>query len=105
MKAAEITATQLNAFSIIERVGSCLSLLGCLFIAVTFLGSKAFHKPINRLVFYASMGNIFTNVATTMARVAVESGKFNGFACQLQGFLIQMYVYVCRIHSSDTDDV
>jgi hypothetical protein len=91
MKTADLTAGQLNSFVIAERVCSALSLLGCLFIAATFLSSRAFHKPINRLIFFASMGNVFTNVATLMSRVAV--GNSTGGLCQFQAFLIQMSVF------------
>jgi hypothetical protein len=84
----ELTATDLNNFVTVERVCSTLSLVGCLFIAITFLGSKAFHKPINRLVFFASMGNVFTNVATIISRSAVHD--VTGGLCQFQAFLIQM---------------
>lgn len=90
MLAGDITPRQLVNFSTLERVGSVLSLAGCTFIAITFLFSKAFHKPINRLVFYASMGNVFTNIATIMARAAVETKHYNGAFCQFQAFLIQM---------------
>lgn len=90
MNAADLTIQQLNAFSIIERSGSVLSLLGCVLIITTFIGSKNFHKPINRLVFYASFGNLMTNVATLMARTYV--GDTNSAGCQFQAFLIQMYV-------------
>lgn len=55
MQIAEITDDELNTFTIIERVVSVLSLLGCIFIIATFCCLKSFHKPINRLVFYASM--------------------------------------------------
>jgi hypothetical protein len=88
MTPEELTAVDLSDFVTVERVCSTLSLLGCLFIAITFLGSKAFHKPINRLVFYASMGNVFTNVATIIARAALQD--VNGGLCQFQAFLIQM---------------
>jgi hypothetical protein len=84
----ELTPAELNNFVTVERVCSTLSLLGCLFIAATFLGSKAFHKPINRLVFFASMGNVFTNVATIISRSALHD--LNGGLCQFQAFLIQM---------------
>lgn len=47
--------TQLDLFNVIERTSSVLSLVGCVFIIVTFCVSDAFHKPINRLVFYASL--------------------------------------------------
>jgi hypothetical protein len=86
--ADRLTEAQLNDIVIIERVCSSLSLIGCAFIIVTFLSSRAFHKPINRLVFYASFGNMMTNVATLMGRTALSD--VNGALCQLQGFLIQM---------------
>jgi hypothetical protein len=79
---------QVIALTTIERVCSVFSLLGCVFIIVTFWSSKAFHKPINRLVFYASFGNMFGNVGTLMAREYINSVDSPG--CQLQGFLIQM---------------
>lgn len=89
MSTKELTDDQLNAIVIIERVNSSLSVIGCVFIVVTFLSSSAFHKPINRLVFFASAGNIMTNIATLISRSAL--GNVNGALCQLQAFLIQMY--------------
>jgi hypothetical protein len=88
MDAKLLTEDQLNGFSVIERTCSVFSLLGCVFIISTFLGSKSFHKPINRLVFYASFGNLMTNVATLMARSYVALPLSAG--CQFQAFLIQM---------------
>lgn len=83
-------AEGVDVFSTIERACSVFSLLGCLFIIVTFTMSKAFHKPINRLVFYASFGNAITNVATIIARSYI--GDPSSAGCQTQAFLIQMYV-------------
>lgn len=82
------STSQLDAFSTIERVGSVLSLLGCVFIIATFCSSKAFHKPINRLMFYASFGNLMTTVATLIARSYI--GDTSSAGCQFQAFLIQM---------------
>ncbi|PSR97164.1 hypothetical protein BD289DRAFT_459131 [Coniella lustricola] len=97
MLIADLTVGQLNAFTDIERAASVLSLLGCVLIIGTFCGSRQFHKPINRLVLYASMqvtprdlGNMMTNVATLMARTYVSDGNSPG--CQFQGFLIQMFM-------------
>ncbi|ELQ38555.1 G-protein coupled receptor [Pyricularia oryzae Y34] len=81
---------QLNQYSIIERVCSVLSLLGSVFIIATFCYSNMFHKPINRLVFFASFGNMMTNVGTLMARSYV--GDTDGAGCQFQAFLIQMFL-------------
>ncbi|TQS39327.1 hypothetical protein Golomagni_00152 [Golovinomyces magnicellulatus] len=86
--------------SIIERIGSVLSLAGTIFIVVTFLSSTSFHKPINRLVFYAAIGNIASNIATLIARSAVDRGQFNGALCQTQAFLIQMQVTFVENDSS-----
>ncbi|GAP87585.2 putative G-protein coupled receptor [Rosellinia necatrix] len=80
----------LSALTIIERVGSILSLIGCLFIIVTFLSSSGFRKPINRLVFYASFGNMLVNVGTLIARAYVD--KQDSVGCQLQAFLIQQFL-------------
>ncbi|KAH6655004.1 G-protein coupled receptor [Truncatella angustata] len=85
-----LTKDQQVAIDAIERAGSVLSILGCVIIIVTFSVSKAFHKPINRLVFYASFGNLMTNVATLMARDFVYSQDSVG--CQFQAALIQMFM-------------
>lgn len=85
---ASLTSDQLTAISAIERACSVLSLLGCLFVIVTFCMSSAFHKPINRLVFYASFGNMMTNVGTLMSRSYL--GDVLSVGCQFQAFLIQM---------------
>ncbi|KAK4199901.1 putative G-protein coupled receptor 157 [Triangularia verruculosa] len=79
-----------DVFSIIERTCSVFSLLGSVLVITTFCASKAFHKPINRLVFYASFGNLMTNAATLMARSFVNDPNSGG--CQFQGFLIQMFM-------------
>lgn len=86
--AEHLTQSQLNALSVIERVCSVFSLLGSLFVIGTFVSSKSFHKPINRLVFYASFGNMMTNVGTLMSRQYIDSP--NSVGCQFQAFLIQM---------------
>ncbi|EPE09683.1 g-protein coupled receptor [Ophiostoma piceae UAMH 11346] len=90
MDADDLTQHQLDGFNVVERVASVLSLLGCIVIITTFCASKSFHKPINRLVFYASFGNLMTNVATLMARTYLGNDQSPG--CQFQAFLIQMFM-------------
>ncbi|KAJ3455208.1 hypothetical protein MRS44_013808 [Fusarium solani] len=85
-----LSKTQLSAISVIERTCSIFSLLGSVFVILTFIFSKAFHKPINRLVFYASFGNMMTNVGTLMSRTYLHSP--NSVGCQFQGFLMQMFM-------------
>ncbi|KJZ79348.1 hypothetical protein HIM_01499 [Hirsutella minnesotensis 3608] len=86
----ELTMDQRNSISVIERACSVLSLVGCIFIVVTFCSSSGFHKPINRLVFYASFGNILSNVGTLMSHAYLDN--LNSFGCQFQSFLIQLFM-------------
>ncbi|KAK3293167.1 uncharacterized protein B0H64DRAFT_376122 [Chaetomium fimeti] len=85
--------SQEDAASIIaiERACSALSLVGCVFVLVTFSLSDAFRqRAINRLVFYATFGNMLTNVATLMTTSYTHN--VDSFGCQLQGFLIQVFM-------------
>lgn len=73
----------------IERACSALSLIGCVFVLLTFSVSDAFRqRAINRMVFYATFGNMLTNVATLMTRSYTQS--VDSFGCQFQAFLIQV---------------
>jgi hypothetical protein len=85
-----LTDQQLYAIEVTERLGSVLSLLSTAFVIGTFLYNKAFHKPINRLVFYASWGNIMANVGTIISRSGIYLGLGRPL-CQFQAFVIQMY--------------
>ncbi|KAL8749019.1 MAG: hypothetical protein Q9184_006970, partial [Pyrenodesmia sp. 2 TL-2023] len=80
---------QLRALETTERVASCFSVTGTVFIALTFTFSPSFRKPINRLIFYASWGNLLCNVATLMSQSGIRAGQNSGL-CQFQGFLIQI---------------
>lgn len=84
------TAAEIADLTVIERVCSVFSILGCFLIIFTFAFSKYFHKPINRLVFYASFGNLMTNVATLMSTSFTQDSL--GAGCQFQAFLIQMFM-------------
>ncbi|KAL2021858.1 hypothetical protein VTK56DRAFT_6453 [Thermocarpiscus australiensis] len=86
-----LSAEDEDSIVAIERACSAVSLLGCLFVLVTFSVSDAFRKrAINRLVFYATFGNMLTNVATLMTRSYMHN--LDSFGCQLQGFLIQVFM-------------
>jgi hypothetical protein len=83
-----LTDSQLNGISIVERVCSSISLLGCIFTIVTFTTVSAFReRPVNRLVFYASLGNMASNVGTLMSRSFLDD--LDSFGCQFQAMLIQ----------------
>ncbi|KAI1436020.1 G-protein coupled receptor [Xylaria sp. CBS 124048] len=79
-----------RALTIIERVGSVFSLTGCVIVIVTFLSSSAFRKPINRLIFYTTCGNMLANIATLIA--GAYRGRLDSFGCQFQAFLIQQFL-------------
>ncbi|ELR04843.1 hypothetical protein VC83_03654 [Pseudogymnoascus destructans] len=83
------TAKEVAAIQYAERVSSVLSVLGCFFVIATFCSMRIFRKPINRLVFYATFGNLATNVATLISRSGILAGE-NSSLCQFQAFIIQM---------------
>ncbi|KAH7049260.1 hypothetical protein B0J12DRAFT_754333, partial [Macrophomina phaseolina] len=77
----------------VARTTSAISLAGCLFILITFAFFPAFRKPINRLIVYASIGNVLTNVATVISVAAIPYYSGASWAlCRFQGFFIQMFM-------------
>ena len=88
--ATQLSKQQIHDLEIIERVASCISIIGTSFVFTTFIYSPAFRKPINRLIFYASWGNMLCNIATLIAQTGIRAGR-DSHLCQFQGFLIQMY--------------
>ncbi|SLM34978.1 GPCR, rhodopsin-like, 7TM [Lasallia pustulata] len=70
-----LSSAQFSAIEVTERVASSFSILGSLFVIVTYFALPVFHKPINRLVFYASWGNMMANVATLVSRSGVRAGR------------------------------
>jgi len=91
MASPGLTGEQAYTLLLIERVTSVFSLVGCAFIFATFVFSKKFRRPVNRLIFFASLGNISMGVATVMSTTPVFDP--DGALCQFQAFLIQMYAY------------
>jgi hypothetical protein len=91
------TIDQISAMEITERVCSILSLLGAAFVIGTFMFDKSFHRPINRLVFYASWGNVMANIGTLISVSGIHLG-IDGPLCQFQAFLVQWYVGVALGH-------
>ncbi|KAG8677683.1 hypothetical protein FPOAC2_03814 [Fusarium poae] len=79
------------AISAIERACSVPSLLGSLFIIATYCSSKLFQKPISRMLFYASFGNMMSNVATLISNSFVN--RPNSAGCQTQAFLIETFMF------------
>ena len=67
-----LTGIQLRDLERTERIASCFSLAGTTFIFCTFMYSSAFRKPVNRLIFYATWGNILCNVRRAI-KLAVDT--------------------------------
>ncbi|CAI6337753.1 unnamed protein product [Periconia digitata] len=83
---------EMLAIKITERTMSTLSIIGSIFIITTFLKWHYFRKPINRLVFYASFGNLTVNAATFMGTSAIPSNSRHLTpVCEFQGILIQWW--------------
>ncbi|KIV97814.1 hypothetical protein PV10_01520 [Exophiala mesophila] len=86
-----ISESQGRTLEIVERVASTFSLLGTAFIVTTFILDSNFRKPINRLVFFATWGNLLANVGTLISRSAIHMGSTSPL-CQAQSFLIQWFM-------------
>ncbi|CAE7206534.1 hypothetical protein P3342_011379 [Pyrenophora teres f. teres] len=75
------------------RTSSALSVLGSMFIITTFVCFPCFRKPINRLVFLATIGNILTNTATLISIAVLPKGTSpSSSLCQAQGIVIQWFM-------------
>lgn len=88
-----LSASQLDAIAITERVNSAISVCGIIFVIVTYLSCSEFNKPINRLIFFASFGNLGSDIASLIS----EAGPLAGIGsplCQFQAFLVQMFLGV-----------
>ncbi|KAL8995214.1 MAG: hypothetical protein Q9169_005002 [Polycauliona sp. 2 TL-2023] len=90
---AQLTNGQTNALMITERIVSVFSIAGIFFVLVTFYFLGSFNKPINRLVFYASFGNLGMNIACLISEDGISAGALSPL-CQFQAFLIQMFLGV-----------
>jgi hypothetical protein len=83
------TPAQARLVIITERAASGLSVLGCLFVFITFAYSPRLRRPVNRILFYATIANLCMNVGTMLAFTPMYAGA-DSLLCQTQGFLIQM---------------
>lgn len=81
------------ALEVATRTSSIFSVLGSSFIIITFVLFPYFRKSINRLVFYATFGNVLANIATLLSTSAIprDPTKLSGL-CEFQGVLIQWFL-------------
>ena len=88
--AVPMTAHQMLAISVTERVNSTISLLGTCFICGTYLFIPAFNAPLNRLIFFGSGASLGFFIFAWIAQLGGEAGQTSAL-CQFQAFLVQMY--------------
>ncbi|KAJ6104638.1 hypothetical protein N7523_010958 [Penicillium sp. IBT 18751x] len=85
------TAGQARAIEITERVGSSISLLcSCSVIATFFFFTNHDQTPVQRLIFFATWGNVWSNIAMLIALSGISRGEDSAL-CQFQAFLIQWF--------------
>lgn len=88
-----LTDSQMNALVITERVNSVVSIISIFFVIATYLLAPGFNKPINRLIFFASFGNLGSNIAALISEVGPRAGTHTPI-CSFQAFLVQMFLGV-----------
>ena len=97
--ASTLTPKQNLVMALTERITAGVSIFGILFIILTYIFSSYFSKPINRLVFYASWGNLGLCIVALISMNGPDAGDDSAL-CQFQGFMAQLYSfdprqYVC----------
>ena len=84
-----LTPEQNRMMALTERITASFSIVGILFIILTYLFSSSFSKPINRLVFYASWGNLGLCIVALISVDGPDAGQ-NSPLCQFQAFMAQL---------------
>jgi hypothetical protein len=81
---------QYQVLNAIERASSIISLAASSFVVASFIKSSRFRTPINRLIFYATLGNVLINAATLIASSGISRGVESPL-CQFQAFALQWF--------------
>ncbi|QGA17825.1 hypothetical protein EYB26_005501 [Talaromyces marneffei] len=92
-EASLLTAGQIQALIVTERVNAVASILSIIFVVATYLFLPGFNKPINRLIFFASFGNLGSAVAALISENGPLAGESSAL-CKIQAFLVQMFLGV-----------
>ncbi|KAL8727472.1 MAG: hypothetical protein Q9181_005703 [Wetmoreana brouardii] len=88
-----LTQAQTHALVATERVVASISLIAIVFILLTYSFHNSFNKPINRMIYLASFGNLGMAIACLISEDGVSAGARSAL-CQFQGFVIQMFLGV-----------
>ena len=89
--APHLTVREHHIMVLTERITASISIVGILFIILTYLFASGFCKPINRLVFYASWGNLGLCIVALISMSGPDAGQDSAL-CQFQGFMAQLWV-------------
>ncbi|KAF1838756.1 G protein coupled receptor family protein [Decorospora gaudefroyi] len=91
--AAPLSPGKRLALEVATRLSSVLSVIGAAIIISTFVCFPFFRKPINRIVFFATWGNLLANVATLISTAVLpEASQPPSGLCEFQGTLIQWFM-------------
>lgn len=94
-----LTMHRLLVVEIVERLMSAISILASLFVLISYVYFSSLNqKSVNRLIFYATWGNLMSNIATLISVSGLKAGVHSPL-CQVQGFFIQWYVRLLTVQS------
>ncbi|MCJ1393255.1 hypothetical protein MMC18_006127 [Xylographa bjoerkii] len=88
-----LTANQLLAVVITERIGACISLMSSLLVIFAYASFGYFRKPINSLVFFAAFSTIGMAYPTLVSESGPNAGAQSPL-CLSQAFAVQMFLGV-----------
>ncbi|KAK0640022.1 Cyclic AMP receptor 4 [Lasiodiplodia hormozganensis] len=75
----------------LARVSAMLGLAGSLFIIATFVLQPRLRRPMNRLLFYTSLGNLFLDTFYFVSVWGIPKPGGSMHLCRTQGFMIQIF--------------
>jgi hypothetical protein len=85
---APLSASQVAACVIVERVSSSISIIGILMMFIGYFTIKRFRTLLsNRLLIYASVANLACNAAYLIGGASLA--HVNSSLCQAQAFLLE----------------
>ncbi|KAK4226825.1 putative G-protein coupled receptor [Podospora fimiseda] len=86
-----LTSVERDTIERVERFGASLSLLGVLFIFVTYGFSKRVRSVPNTFIFFASIANVGASVACCIGYAGITAGD-DSHLCRAQAFLLEMFM-------------
>ncbi|KAK3989912.1 putative G-protein coupled receptor [Cladorrhinum sp. PSN332] len=86
-----LTLVERDTIERVERFGASLSLLGVLFIFVTYGFSKRVRSVPNTFIFFASIANVGASVACCIGYAGITAGDGSDL-CRAQAFLLEMFM-------------